>query len=208
MTANGEWPIIGAALGFPPPVPFPSGDPTGVQLSHCAPALARQLQQLYQDTLRYFDQAYYVSSIQSNSPQTSGRVPPHLLQQQPELIPQPTEADYEALLANVPSEASPLTSEALRLLPRFSRTASADLEAKGVARHVIMFVEQNREHLQRAAQDQNGPPPENAQPWNIAHLNQASGIQAVAHPSLQNTQNSQQLQQQMVRLVFLRRGKK
>jgi len=70
VTANGEWPIVGAALGFPPPLPAPSGDPTGVQLSHCTPAVARQLQQLYQDTLRHFDQAY-ASSILSNSPQTS-----------------------------------------------------------------------------------------------------------------------------------------
>ena len=199
MTANGEWPVVGAALGFPPPLPSPSGDPTGVQLSHCTPAVAHQLQQLYQDTLRHFDQAY-ASSILSNSPQTSGRVPPHLLQQQPELISQPTEADYEALLAIVPSEASPLTSEALSILPRFSRTLGTELEAKGVPRHVIAFVEQNREHLQRAAQGQNGPPP-------VTRPNQAlaSGIQAVAHPPLQTAQNTRQAQLQMVRLAFLRR---
>ena len=111
MTANGEWPIVGAALGFPPALPVPLGDPTGVPLLHCAPVVAHRLQQLYQDTLRHFDQAY--ASIRSNNPQSSGRVSPRLLQQQPELIPQPTEAENEVLLANVtvPSEvAAPLTS--------------------------------------------------------------------------------------------------
>ena len=110
MTANGEWPIVGAALGFPPSLPDPVGDPTGVPLSHCAPVVAHRLQQLYQDTLRHFDQAY--ASIRSNNSQTFGRVPPRL-QQQPEVIPQPTEVEHEVLLANVtvPSEAAaPLTS--------------------------------------------------------------------------------------------------
>jgi hypothetical protein len=90
VTANGEWPIVGAALGFPPAVPVPLGDPTGVPLSHCAPVVAHRLQQLYQDTLRHFDQAY--ASIRSNNLQTSGRVHPPLLQQQPELIPQPAQS--------------------------------------------------------------------------------------------------------------------
>jgi len=88
-----------------------------------------------------------------------------------------------------------MTSEAMRLLPRFSRTVGADLEAKGVPRHVIAFVEQNREHLQRMEQGQNGPFPENAQLGNITHLNQTSGIQAVDQPSSQTTQNSQKQQE-------------
>jgi len=68
VTANGEWPILGAALGFPPH-PFPSGDPTGVQPPRCTPAVAHRLQQLYQDNLRHFDQAYASNIL-------SGTVPP------------------------------------------------------------------------------------------------------------------------------------
>ena len=51
-----------------------------------------------------------------------------------------------------------MNSEAMSILPRFSHTSSADLEARPshVPPHVIVFVEQNQEHLQRAAQDQNG----------------------------------------------------
>ena len=85
MTANGEWPIVGAALGFPPPLPFPSGDSTGVQLPHCTPAVAHRLQQLYQDNLRHFDQAYASNipsntvppgDVQSSSTPSTSQVPP------------------------------------------------------------------------------------------------------------------------------------
>ncbi|KAI9451047.1 hypothetical protein BJY52DRAFT_131417 [Lactarius psammicola] len=48
-----SWPIVGAALGFPP---FAGGGPT--QPLRCAPTIARRLQQLYNDTLRQFEQAY------------------------------------------------------------------------------------------------------------------------------------------------------
>jgi hypothetical protein len=44
----------------------------------------------------------------------------------------------------------------MSILPRFSNTSGADLEAHRVPQHVIAFVEHNREHLQRAAQDQSG----------------------------------------------------
>jgi hypothetical protein len=49
-----------------------------------------------------------------------------------------------------------MTSEAMSILPRFFRSSALDLEAHRVPQFVIAFVEQNREHLQRAAQDQNG----------------------------------------------------
>ena len=41
----------------------------------------------------------------------------------------------------------------MSILPRFSHTSGADLEAHRVPQHVIAFVEQNRKQLQRAAQD-------------------------------------------------------
>jgi hypothetical protein len=44
----------------------------------------------------------------------------------------------------------------MSILPRFSHTSGADLVAHHVPQHVITFVEQNREHLQRAAQDRSG----------------------------------------------------
>jgi hypothetical protein len=50
---NGEWPMVGVDLGFHP---ISCGDPH--PLAHCTPAVAHQLHQLYQDTLRHFDQAY------------------------------------------------------------------------------------------------------------------------------------------------------
>jgi hypothetical protein len=49
-----------------------------------------------------------------------------------------------------------MTSDTMSILPRFSHTSGADLEAHRVPQHVIAFVEQNRLNLQRALQDQNG----------------------------------------------------
>jgi hypothetical protein len=92
VTANGEWPIVGAALGFLPPLSCPSGDPTGVQPSHCTPAVAHRLQQLYQDNLRHFDQAYTSNipsntvppaDVQSSSTPSTSQVPPPPDQQGP-----------------------------------------------------------------------------------------------------------------------------
>ncbi|KAF8488808.1 hypothetical protein F5888DRAFT_1638989 [Russula emetica] len=68
----------------------------------------------------------------------------------------PTEADYQALLASITSETSVINTETMSILPRFSHTSGAELEVYHVPQYVITFVEQNREHLQRAAQDQNG----------------------------------------------------
>jgi len=76
---------------------------------------------------------------------------------QPQVQPyQPTEADYQALLRSVTPEPSLLTPEAMNILPRFSYTPVADLEAHHVPLHVISFVQQNREHLLRVGQDQHG----------------------------------------------------
>jgi hypothetical protein len=44
----------------------------------------------------------------------------------------------------------------MSILPWFAHTSGADLEAHRIPQHIIAFVEQNRDHLQRTAQDQNG----------------------------------------------------
>ena len=49
-----------------------------------------------------------------------------------------------------------MKTETMSILPRFSHTSGAELEAHRVPQHVITFVEQGQEHLQRLAQDQNG----------------------------------------------------
>ena len=49
-----------------------------------------------------------------------------------------------------------MNTETMSILPRFSNASGAELEAHHVPQHVITFVEQNRENLQRAAQDQAG----------------------------------------------------
>ena len=167
------------------------GDPTGGQLLVCSPAVALRLQQLYQATLRLFDQAY-ISSTQARNLQTSGQAPPQPSQQQAEL-PRPTGPDLETLLADAlpVSEAS---SEVTGLLPQFSGTPGQELGMAGTPQHTVAFVEQN----QRSARGQNGSYaglgtcPENAQPTNIAWLCQAPGNQGVAHPSVQCIPNYQQ----------------
>ncbi|KAH9006663.1 hypothetical protein EDB83DRAFT_729665 [Lactarius deliciosus] len=52
VTANDEWPAVGAALGFPS---FPAGGPT--RPLRCAPIIAHRLQQLYNDYLSHFERA-------------------------------------------------------------------------------------------------------------------------------------------------------
>ena len=79
-------------------------------------------------------------------PQAQAQAQPH----------QPTEQDYQALLASTTSESSVMNTEAMGILPRFSHTSGAELEAHHVPQHVIAFVEQHRVHLQRAILD-NGP---------------------------------------------------
>jgi hypothetical protein len=96
-----------------------------------------------------------------------------------------------------------MNAETMGILPRFSHTSGAELEAHHVPQHVITFVEQNREHLQRAAQDQNGfragltsknPPLDNR-----TQVNHVPALQALARPPQQfipGHQQSQQLQRQ------------
>ena len=125
---------------------------------------------------------------------------------QPQTQPhQPTEADYQALLANIASEASVMNAETMGILPRFSHTSGAELEAHHVPQHVITFVEQNREHLQRAAQDQNGfraglTSTKNAPLDNRTQVNHAPALQALARPQqfIPGQQQPQQLQRQGV----------
>ena len=108
--------------------------------------VAHQLQQLYNDVLRQFDQAY-ISSIVRRMKASSQMDP---------LPYQPTEADYQALLASISPESPIMTPETMSILPRFSDACVAELAANRVPEHIIAFVEQNRGHLKRAAQDQNG----------------------------------------------------
>ena len=94
MSAHDEWPVIGAALGFPP---VSDGDAS--RPPRCAPATANRLQQLYNDVLRHFDQVYINASIARLRTQASGRLAAQ--HPQPQAQPQqPTEVDYQALLAS------------------------------------------------------------------------------------------------------------
>src|SRR6266478_2536606 len=122
---NGEWPMVGVDLGFPP---ISCGDPH--PLAHCTPAVAHQLHQLYQNTLRHFDQAYTRGIInQLEYLHTTGQRPSPSQQL---LAQHPTEADYLALLAIAPTKSSVLTSEAMSILPRFCDVSTAELEAYSV----------------------------------------------------------------------------
>ena len=49
-----------------------------------------------------------------------------------------------------------MTPETMGILPRFSDACVAELAANRLPEHIIAFVEHNRGHLKRAAQDQNG----------------------------------------------------
>jgi hypothetical protein len=194
---NGEWPIIGIDLGFPA---VSWGD--NPQLAYCSPAVAHQLQQLYQETLRYFDQAYSRGIIdQLGNTQAPGQAPsqpPQPYAQQP-LAYQRTEADYQAL-ATSESESSLMS-----ILPRFWDARSAELEARRVPQSVNTLVEQNREYLKLLAQDprfRGGftlTPAEGPQIAPQNQLHALSGIQITFHPhptSLQNHQQRLRQQQQ------------
>ncbi len=96
-----------------------------------------------------------------------------------------------------------MNTEAMGILPRFSHTSGAELEAHHVPQHVITFVEQNREHLQRAAQNQNEfraglTSTMNAPLDNRSQVNHASALQAMARPQqfILGHQQPQQLQRQ------------
>ncbi|KAF8485835.1 hypothetical protein DFH94DRAFT_622620 [Russula ochroleuca] len=173
VSAHDEWPVIGVALGFPS---IPGGD--AGRPSRSRPVIAHGLQQLYNDVLRHFDQLY-ISSIRRViarlRSQASGAQPP-----QPQAQPhQPT------------------------ILPRFSHTSGAELEAHHVPQNVITFVARNREHLQRAAQDQNGFSAgltftKNAPLDNRTQVNHASAPQTMARPQqfIPNHQQPQRVQRQ------------
>jgi hypothetical protein len=194
VSTNDEWPLIGVALGFPV---FPGGDG---QPARCAPIVAQRLQQLYNAVLRQFDQAY-ISSIVARIRAASQAPQPH----------QPTEANYQALLASISSESPAITPEAMSILPRFSHTSGADLEAHRVPQHIIAFVEQNRENLQRAAQDQSGfragiTSTKNAPLDHRAQVNEVSGPQTMARPP-QAIPGHQQLQQMQRQVQIQGQGK-
>ena len=185
MCTKGEWPIIGVALGFPA---FSGGDDSHPARS--APAVARRLQQLYNDILRQFDQAY-ISSIVHRM-EAPSRVAPRPYQ--------PTEADFQALLATIPPGSPIMTPETMRILPRFSDACVAELAANRVPQHIIAFVEQNRGHLRRAAQDQNGYlagliTTKNTTIDNRARVNQGSALPTMACPP-SGYQEHQALQRQ------------
>jgi hypothetical protein len=111
VTTNGEWPLIGAELGFPlppPPVSFSWSDPSQNQLPRCAPAVAQRLQQLYQDSLSHFDRAYISSSavLRSRNSQTSesdqvATTPQPPRQQVTEFPPH-----YQTVLGHAPSDSA------------------------------------------------------------------------------------------------------
>jgi hypothetical protein len=154
---------------------------------------------MYNDVLRQFDHAYISSFLARIRGQMPSQPP------QPQAQPhQPTEADYQALLGSISPEAPITTAEAMSILPRFSHTSGADLEAHRVPQNVIAFIEQNREYLQRAAQDQSGfraglTSTKNVPLDNRSQANQATALQAMARPpqilSHQHLQLLQQRQQ-------------
>jgi hypothetical protein len=130
------------------PINCPACQRSDSTVPRCGPVIAQRLQQLYNDVLRHFDQVYISDIVaQLRNSQASGqlRSQPPRPQAQPH---QPTEAGYHALLASI--------TETVSILPRFSHTSGAELRAHHVPQHIITFVEQNREHLRRAAQDLSG----------------------------------------------------
>jgi hypothetical protein len=94
-----------------------------------------------------------------------------------------------------------MNTEMMGILPRFSHMSGAELVAHHVPQIVITFVEQNREHIQRAAQDQNrfragltstkNPPLDNR-----TQVNHAPALQELARPQqfIPGHQQPQQLQ--------------
>lgn len=196
---NGEWSLVGVDLGFPPV----SCDDPPHPLAHCTPAVAHQLHQLYQDTLRHFDQAYSRGFIdQPEHLHTMGQrfspAQPQDRHYQP-LACQPTEADYQALLTTiVASESSSVMSEEEKnVLLRFYDVSTAELEAHRIPQHVIAYIERNREYLKWLAQSTrictNFTPIGSPQ---FAHQNLFHGVQALHRPSLHSSQDYPQPQPQ------------
>jgi hypothetical protein len=90
VTANHEWPAVGATLGLPL---LYAGDLT--QPPRSSPAIAHQLQQLYNDYLRHFEQAYINNVLARLRLHALSQVSAQPSQQQAQQD-QPTYADYQA----------------------------------------------------------------------------------------------------------------
>jgi len=88
VTANDEWPTIGAALGFPS---FAGG--VG-QPARCAPAVAHQLQQSHNHQLRHFEQVY-ISSVMAwlRGPYASDQAQRYQLKEEAQRRDEKAEAD-------------------------------------------------------------------------------------------------------------------
>lgn len=194
---NGEWPMVGVDMGFPP---VSCGEPH--PLAHCTPAVAHQLHQLYQDTLRHFDQAYsrgiinQLEHLHTTSQRPSPDQPEAPLQRQYQpLVYQPTEADYQALLST--TAALDFFEEAKNILPLFCDVSAAELEAHRVPQHVIAYVEHNREYLKWLTQNSRFctgfTPLGNPQ---VFYQDLFNGVQGIPRSSLYSPQNHPQLQQQ------------
>jgi len=141
--------------------------------------VAHRLQQLYNDVLRQFDQAYISSVV--HRMKASSQMDPRSYQT--------TVVDYQALLASIPPESSIMTPETMSILPRFSDACVAELAANRVPEHIIAFVEHNRGHLKRAAQDLNGYragliATRNTTFKNRTQVNQLSALPTMACPPL------------------------
>ncbi|KAI9512946.1 hypothetical protein F5148DRAFT_559685 [Russula earlei] len=143
VCSHDEWPIVGVVLGFPPLTNLSVDQPV-----RCGPAIARQLQQLYHEFLHPFDKAYITNIIpRLKSLQTGGQVLIQPFQQSR----QPTETDYQALLASITSDLSLLTSEVMSLLPQFASTSCVEFEAHEILDHVIEFIWQERQRVRLGA---------------------------------------------------------
>ncbi|KAH9972706.1 hypothetical protein BGW80DRAFT_339810 [Lactifluus volemus] len=140
VTTNDEWPIIGCAVGFPSVHPGDASQPP-----QCTPVIAQRLQQLYNGSLRLFDQVYVHSIIRLR--RSLGLTP---LPSQLPPRPQPQLAQ-RTLLAAI-SQSSPVANELIHMLLRFAHTSRAELEARRVPQNIIAFVEGRRDFLQREAQ--------------------------------------------------------
>jgi hypothetical protein len=197
---NGEWPLVGVELEFPQ---VSWGYPG--QWGYCSPAVAHQLQQLYQDTLRHFDQASSSGMIaQLKNSQAPGQVQVPSQPPQPPAQPlahQRTEADYQALLASTTTTSE--SSVMMSILSRFWDASVAELEAHRVPQHVVAFVEQNREHLKWLAQFprvRGGFAPTESQQLGRQNLfHQVSSLQITVDPSLLSPRSYQPQQQQQRR---------
>jgi hypothetical protein len=87
----------------------------------------------------------------------------------------------------------------LGISPRFAHTPGAELEAHRIPLHIIEFMEQNRDDLQRTAQDQNGfhaalTSAKTPQLDNRAQFSQGSALQAMGRPPQLMASWLQQLQ--------------